>query len=290
MDVLSQGSCYSAKRKLTWIGWLIRSGSFRISSRMSAAVMGLGKGHVIVDHLDMLHVIKCKPKMVTVQETQTCYQDLPVWQDGQPMFRDGKSQTLKNSSWVIDCQAHCSHHKLWGNFYTACPHIERYQGNMTVETIVPETFEEDVFEPKFYSLTTPYEGSAVENALLVIFLSTKRQTMSNRWINDLQKAMDKAEENGSPHGTVMETLTSVFNLMKDGAESTKRFLLQVLNIIVYGGIAIGDLIFGLWICGLLHACICPGDDSPTLMRVFLLPLALIWNGIKAWMQMVGLPT
>ena len=60
--------------------------------------MGLGKGHVIVDHFYMLHIIKSKPKMVTVRETTTCYQDLPVWQDGQPMFQDGKSHTLKNSS------------------------------------------------------------------------------------------------------------------------------------------------------------------------------------------------
>ncbi len=264
-------------------------GLFEIEKNpMAAAAVGLGKGHLVVDHLDMLHIIKCQPKMVTVRHTSECHRDLPVWHQGRPMFRDGKSHTLKNNSRLVDCKAECSHHKLWGAFYTSCPHFKRFRSNVTIEKVVPETFDEDEFEPKFYSLSSPYEGSAVQNALLVIFFATKRQTVSDQWLDDLFEARDRAEKNGRPHETWMESINSVFDMMKD-INYLQIAVNKILNWAVYGTIAIIGVMFVTWIIAMFGACFYPRDNGPTLARLFLLPIVILWNGFQAWLDYLGLP-
>ena len=80
----------------------------------AADLLGLGEGLVPSDHGSVIILSKCEDvsSEVDLRVTQECFRDLPVWHNGEELYRNPKTFILQSDSSEVDCKSEFSIHRI----------------------------------------------------------------------------------------------------------------------------------------------------------------------------------
>ena len=246
----------------------------------SANLLNQENGYTVQTRGQILQITQCPEVLVSIRNTNLCYEDLPVSFNGKNAYIDSITNILKEDSNEIECNpALCSIFKIEGQYYKQCPSFEIVSD---IEIIKPNS-------TKFRRLdeTPPIQGNVFgtkpSDFYRAIMFPHKREK-ANRQLVDGVLSMDK--EKSGAKSSDYETVSKnwLFDHFNKIGQNMFEYIMWGASIILTLYVGFKILVAGgMWFISVVCHILAYGFEKRTKdssMKIFNFILGTIMTAFK----------